>query len=198
MRQFKKIWMDEEAVSPVIAVILMVAITVVLAAVLYLWAQSFVPTGKGTPNVIAEVEKSGNNYLIRISSADPAVAGAEIIYRLVNQNGMTVHDDDDNPITGTLNDIYNMRVRHPITGDVMLRYVPGEGGGTYVKNYISWFDADKNNRLSQQDTILILGKGNTTWKDRNDVEPGIAEDTHILRLVFRPNNRLIAEIPLSG
>ena len=32
---------DEEGVSPVIAGILMVAITVVLAAVLYVWAASF-------------------------------------------------------------------------------------------------------------------------------------------------------------
>ena len=32
---------NDEGVSPVIAVILMVAITVVLAAVLYVWAASF-------------------------------------------------------------------------------------------------------------------------------------------------------------
>ena len=36
---------DEEAVSPVIAIILMVAITVVLAGVLYVWVTSLADTG---------------------------------------------------------------------------------------------------------------------------------------------------------
>ena len=40
---------DEEGVSPVIAVILMVAITVVLAAVLYVWAASFLEQGEDVP-----------------------------------------------------------------------------------------------------------------------------------------------------
>ena len=40
---------DDEGVSPVIAVILMVAITVVLAAVLYVWAASFLEQGENAP-----------------------------------------------------------------------------------------------------------------------------------------------------
>jgi flagellin-like protein len=48
----KKIWKirkDSEAVSPVIATILMVAITVVLAAVLYVMVMGFGGTGTQTP-----------------------------------------------------------------------------------------------------------------------------------------------------
>ena len=48
----KKIWKkrkNSEAVSPVIATILMVAITVVLAAVLYLMVMGFGTTGNQTP-----------------------------------------------------------------------------------------------------------------------------------------------------
>lgn len=48
----KKIWKirkDSEAVSPVIATILMVAITVVLAAVLYVMVMGFGVTGQQTP-----------------------------------------------------------------------------------------------------------------------------------------------------
>ena len=46
----RRIVKDEQAVSPVIAVILMVAITVVLAAVLYVWASSFLGgTTKNAP-----------------------------------------------------------------------------------------------------------------------------------------------------
>ena len=38
---YKFVWKDEEAVSPVIATILMVAITVVLAGVLVVYMQSY-------------------------------------------------------------------------------------------------------------------------------------------------------------
>lgn len=44
---YKRIWKDEEAVSPVIATILMVAITVVLAGVLVVYMQQF-SQGPGT------------------------------------------------------------------------------------------------------------------------------------------------------
>ncbi len=47
----KKIWRNEEGVSPVIAVILMVAITVVLAAVLYVMVSGMLGTTSTTPNV---------------------------------------------------------------------------------------------------------------------------------------------------
>ena len=40
---------NDDGVSPVIAVILMVAITVVLAAVLYVWAASFLEQGESAP-----------------------------------------------------------------------------------------------------------------------------------------------------
>jgi len=47
--KIKNIWKNNEAVSPVIAVILMVAITVVLAAVLYVWAAGLASTGGSAP-----------------------------------------------------------------------------------------------------------------------------------------------------
>jgi flagellin-like protein len=45
----KKVWKNEEAVSPVIATILMVAITVVLAAVLYVMVMNIDPDNNGPP-----------------------------------------------------------------------------------------------------------------------------------------------------
>ncbi len=45
----RKIWKNEEGVSPVIAVILMVAITVVLAAVLYVMVSGMLGTTETTP-----------------------------------------------------------------------------------------------------------------------------------------------------
>ena len=55
---------NEEAVSPVIATILMVAITVVLAGVLYVWASS-----------LAEGNTDGNLTLYAFSASD---AGAQV------------------------------------------------------------------------------------------------------------------------
>jgi len=62
---------NKEAVSPVIGVILMVAITVVLAAVLYVWVSGFMTAGGGgaaptaalgTPTLV------GTNYTVKVTS----------------------------------------------------------------------------------------------------------------------------------
>ena len=53
----RRIVEDETAVSPVIATILMVAITVVLSGVIYVWASSLAETGKlGVPRVTFDIE----------------------------------------------------------------------------------------------------------------------------------------------
>ena len=57
MKRFKK---NEEAVSPVIAIILMVAITVVLAGVLYMWVISLADTDEGVDIMYFEVDDGTN------------------------------------------------------------------------------------------------------------------------------------------
>lgn len=47
MNKIKKLWEDKTGVSPIIAVILMVAITVVLAATIYVWVSGFGAGGGG-------------------------------------------------------------------------------------------------------------------------------------------------------
>ena len=60
---------DEEGVSPVIAVILMVAITVVLAAVLYVWASSFIQSGESSPILVMDsTKRSDGSYQISVIS----------------------------------------------------------------------------------------------------------------------------------
>jgi archaeal type IV pilus assembly protein PilA len=63
---------DEEAVSPVIATILMVAITVVLAAVLYVMVSGLITGPGGTPTAMGvSVQQSGDgtNWIMTITSA---------------------------------------------------------------------------------------------------------------------------------
>jgi len=86
----RKQWDDEEGVSPVIAVILMVAITVVLAAVLYVWASSFLQQGEAAPIMQVSCQKdSNNNYrcnVIKISSNQDLEA---FQYFLKDDGGLT-------------------------------------------------------------------------------------------------------------
>lgn len=59
---------NKEAISPVIGVILMVAITVILAAVVYLWVVSFMPTTKGTPTVSGGTSAFDKGFTVNIVS----------------------------------------------------------------------------------------------------------------------------------
>ena len=66
----KKSWMirkDQEGVSPVIGTILMVAITVVLAAVLYAIVAGMRPTTQEQPIVGMIKQESGNNWTLLVS-----------------------------------------------------------------------------------------------------------------------------------
>ena len=71
----KKIWRNEDAVSPVIAVILMVAITVVLAAVLYVMVSGMLGSTNTTPTISMNWEEDTlnvGNYtgnVVRISGS---------------------------------------------------------------------------------------------------------------------------------
>lgn len=63
----EKLIKDEEAVSPVIGVILMVAITVVLAAVVFVLVQDLADVSESAP-ALSITERSGNLTIRSISS----------------------------------------------------------------------------------------------------------------------------------
>ena len=66
MNRYRK---NDKAVSPVIATILMVAITVVLAGVLVVYLQTLPQGGGGAENPVGlSVAKSGSDWLISVSS----------------------------------------------------------------------------------------------------------------------------------
>ncbi|HHH77670.1 MAG TPA: type IV pilin, partial [Thermoplasmatales archaeon] len=57
-KKIGKMWKDTTGVSPIIAVILMVAITVVLAATIYVWVSGF----GGSGGTSASVNLAQTNY----------------------------------------------------------------------------------------------------------------------------------------
>jgi len=68
MRIISKEVKNKEAVSPVIGVILMVAITVILAAVVYIWVSSLMPTVKEAPVISGTTAAFGGGFTVNIMS----------------------------------------------------------------------------------------------------------------------------------
>ena len=87
---------NKEAVSPVIGVILMVAITVVLAAVLYVWVSGFMTTTTGGVYAISTGSWSGstNNLTASVSviSTTPSsgIKWSDITWQLYNVTGTAI------------------------------------------------------------------------------------------------------------
>ncbi len=77
MRQYKK---NDDAVSPVIAVILMVAITVVLAGVVFVWAMTFANQDTSTTDIWQVEIKDASAAL-----SSPTVEGDVVL--AIEQNG---------------------------------------------------------------------------------------------------------------
>jgi flagellin-like protein len=67
-QKIRKIWKDKTGVSPIISVILMVAITVVLAATIWAWVSGF--GGSGSEPESAAVVTKGVNSRLRVILAE--------------------------------------------------------------------------------------------------------------------------------
>ena len=97
---------DEQAVSPVIATILMVAITVVLSGVIYVWASSLADTSaKGVPRMTFDLDSSnaadGADSFHRIT-----VTGSQV--ELATQAIVVTFEYTDPADGETYNQVYNL------------------------------------------------------------------------------------------
>src|SRR5216684_3413346 len=84
---------DEQAVSPVIATILMVAITVVLAAVLYVMVSGLISGPGGTPTAWGvNIGKSGDqsNWTLTFTSIPSSAATNSVFITIRNAAGAAV------------------------------------------------------------------------------------------------------------
>ena len=157
----RRIVNDEQAVSPVIAVILMVAITVVLAAVLYVWASSFLGgTTKNAPtgSMIASEDGSGD-WTIQIVKINPQVSVNSVHWYLLNEEGNTKTD-------GLVSDVYG--------------YYEGQGKA------VIFIDNDFNGKLSPGDKFEVHpGEEGSALSEISDVTD------FAFRLKFEPNGDVI-------
>ncbi len=157
----RRIVKDEQAVSPVIAVILMVAITVVLAAVLYVWASSFLGgTTKNAPtgSMIASEDGSGV-WTVQIVKINPQVSVNSVHWYLQDVQGNTKTD-------GLVSDIYGTKQGH------------GHG--------VIFTDVDFNGKLSPGDKFEVFpSEANSDLEDIDDLS-GFS-----FRMKFEPTGDVI-------
>ena len=99
----RRIVNDEEAVSPVIAVILMVAITVVMAAVLYAWVSGWglQPKNSPTGSMMAS-EDGGGVWDVQIIKMNPQASINSVHWYLMDIQGLTIAE-------GVVTDIYGYK-----------------------------------------------------------------------------------------
>lgn len=133
----KMIWRNEEGVSPVIAVILMVAITVVLAAVLYVMVSGMLGSTNTTPTISMNWEE------------DPQNVG-NYTGNVVRISGSKAIRLEDVSVTVTAGSLSSSRALDVLTGSPLTV-------GTFI---LSLNDLSPSDRLGAED-IFTVTSGNT-------------------------------------
>ncbi len=156
---------NDEGVSPVIAVILMVAITVVLAAVLYVWAASFLEQGESAPIATFFVQEGSDGIyhvdVIKVSKQENLAAFSfylkddtgstyvgsghgfgEVAMQIIGgeEHGIDMAYNGDDPQL-----------------DRRAANVSDDDGSAYP---VHFNDNDRDGKLSAGDQFLVYGSGN--------------------------------------
>ena len=179
---------NDEGVSPVIAVILMVAITVVLAAVLYVWAASFLEQGESAPIATFFVQEGSDGiYHVDVIKVSKQEDLAGFSFYLKDETGSTYVGGGHG------------------FGEIAMQIVGGEehgidtaynGGDEQLENRrdnvsaddgtdfpVSFNDNDRDGKLSAGDQFMVYGSGNAA--------SGPAEDNWRLDIQFDASGDII-------
>jgi flagellin-like protein len=196
---YKFVWKDEEAVSPVIATILMVAITVVLAGVLVVYMQSysrpagdqsisgtFVPANFANPTLGVTVNNGG--WSVRVTALSGGRPG-------LDQMSVTIITDASVNVK-SLNGVNNIRADHSSEGPNLNWYMVCNGACSYDEGGLhtpvagneaniagdefqtvenAWFiyiDHDMDRKLSPNDIVMVFRDTNADGVD--DIQSGYA------------------------
>ena len=156
---------NDDGVSPVIAVILMVAITVVLAAVLYVWAASFLEQGESAPIATFFVEESSSGvYHVEVIKVSKQEDLAGFSYFLKDDTGSTyVGGNGFGEIAMQIVGGEEHGIDTSYTGDdgqLKSRATNGsdDDGSVYP---VHFSDNDRDNKLSAGDQFMVYGMGNS-------------------------------------
>jgi len=115
---------DKAGVSPIIAIILMVAITVVLAATIYVWVSGMGKTGTSTPNLSAIVDNANDKVVI--TSAETGLDWSDIKIVWSADSGVTVDSVTVKTATGT-------SIGTPSNGGAVTTSATAVNAGDYIE-----------------------------------------------------------------
>jgi len=154
----KKLWLirkDEEAVSPVIATILMVAITVVLAAVLYVMVSGLL-SGPGTVAKTIGINKTtaGGNHSLLVSSTPSGLTLDSVKLTIKDNNGVVKAPMSAvafSSLTSANWGTYKVLYQKVATGDTELTI------GASLLVYISTYPAGYRYEIADATSILASG-----------------------------------------
>ena len=181
---------NDEGVSPVIAVILMVAITVVLAAVLYVWAASFLEQGESAPIATFFVSQdSANIYHVEVIKVSKQEDLLGFSYFLKDGSGSTfVGGNGFGEVAMQFQGGEEMGIDMTYNGDNEIlqsraNEIKNDDGSLYP---VHFSDNDRDGTLSTGDQFMVYGnRGN-----------GPAEDNWKLDIQFGPTGDIIGSARL--
>ena len=123
---------DKNGVSPVIGVILMVAITVIMSAVIYVWVAGFMAVGQKRAPVMsgrmASVAIGDFRYKVTVTSSIPPSSVEGIEYYIMDRNLTAIQ-------SGKVSDVYGG------AGNVGVAFVDNDIDGTLSVNDIFLIEA---------------------------------------------------------
>ena len=180
---------NDEGVSPVIAVILMVAITVVLAAVLYVWAASFLEQGESAPIATFFVQEGSDGiYHVDVIKVSKQEDLAGFSFYLKDETGSTYvgggHGFGEIAMQIIGGEEHGIDTAYPDSGDPQLvnrrDNVSADDGELFP---VSFNDNDRDGKLSAGDQFMVYGNGNAA--------NGPAEDNWRLDIQFDASGDII-------
>lgn len=165
MKANQKFIMQEEAVSPVIAVILMVAITVVLAATVFVLVndlgKNVGSTGPSLGMVSDSAQSSTSKWTVKLSSATKLADLTDYRFVLTTpSHGVVVATSATNSFTTPLQ-MYGVWA-DAATADAATRTTAtttAQGGVDDEAYRLTWTDIDGNSKWSVGDTLAIVYDG---------------------------------------
>lgn len=194
MKANRKFIEEEEAVSPVIAVILMVAITVVLAATVFVLVndlgKNVGSAGPALGMVSDSPGSSTSQWTVKLSSATQLADLSDYRFVLSTPSHGTVVAT---PATTTFDNGHQMNGTW--TGTAPTRTTAADAAPsavTTVGYQFTWTDIDGNAKYSVGDKMLIVYDGDT---DNSDFDDTFSSGSYTLEILHIPSGSSAGSLP---
>ena len=164
---------NDEGVSPVIAVILMVAITVVLAAVLYVWAASFLEQGESAPIATFFVQEGSDGiYHVDVIKVSKQENLAAFSFYLKDDTGSTYvgsgHGFGEVAMQIIGGEEHGIDMAYNGDDPQLDRRAANVSDDVGSEYPVHFNDNDRDGKLSAGDQFLVYGSGNAAEGPASD------------------------------